>query len=60
MFLSLTFQNYFVFFDKIYNNDCYLDNFFVFENYLVLEKNDFQNLLIYSFEDDIEKLIIFN
>lgn len=60
MFLSLTFQNYFVFFDKIYNNYCYLDNFFVFENYLVLEKNDFQNLLIYSFEDDIEKLIIFN
>ncbi|XP_032702498.1 oxygen-regulated protein 1 [Lontra canadensis] len=46
--------------DKMHNNDCYSDQSFASENYLALEKNDSQNLLIYPSEDDIEKSIIFN
>nr|XP_008529035.1 PREDICTED: oxygen-regulated protein 1 [Equus przewalskii]XP_008529036.1 PREDICTED: oxygen-regulated protein 1 [Equus przewalskii] len=57
---SPTSQNYSVSSDKIHNNDCYSDNSFAPENYLALEKNDSQNLLIYPSEDDIEKSIIFN
>ncbi|XP_073085651.1 oxygen-regulated protein 1-like [Manis javanica] len=46
--------------DKMHNNDSYSDHSFAPENYLALEKNDSQNLLIYPSEDDIEKSIIFN
>ncbi|XP_004372646.1 oxygen-regulated protein 1 [Trichechus manatus latirostris] len=42
------------------NNDCYSDCSFAPENYLALEKNDSQNLLIEPSEDDIEKSVIFN
>ncbi|MBV95630.1 Oxygen-regulated protein 1, partial [Eschrichtius robustus] len=42
------------------SNDCYSDHSFASENYLALEKNDSQNLLIYPSEDDVEKSIIFN
>lgn len=42
------------------SNDCYSDHFFPSENYLALEKNDSQNLLIHPSEDDVEKSIIFN
>ncbi|XP_059891128.1 oxygen-regulated protein 1 [Delphinus delphis] len=46
--------------DKMQSNDCYSDHSFASENYLALEKNDSQNLLIYPSEDDVEKSIIFN
>nr|XP_003420053.1 oxygen-regulated protein 1 [Loxodonta africana] len=42
------------------NNDCYSDCSLAPENYLALEKNDSQNLLIEPSEDDIEKSVIFN
>ncbi|XP_011231171.1 oxygen-regulated protein 1 [Ailuropoda melanoleuca] len=53
-------QIYSVSSDKIHNSDCYSDHSFASENYLALEKNDSQNLLIHPSEDDIEKSIIFN
>ncbi|XP_029779803.1 oxygen-regulated protein 1 [Suricata suricatta] len=53
-------QIYSVSSDKMRNNDCYSEHSFASENYLALEKNDSQNLLIYPSEDDIEKSVIFN
>uniref|UniRef100_A0A8D1Z924 Oxygen-regulated protein 1 n=1 Tax=Sus scrofa TaxID=9823 RepID=A0A8D1Z924_PIG len=53
-------QIYSVSSDKMQSNDCYSDHFFPSENYLALEKNDSQNLLIHPSEDDVEKSIIFN
>ncbi|XP_057592283.1 oxygen-regulated protein 1-like isoform X2 [Hippopotamus amphibius kiboko] len=53
-------QIYSVSSDKMQSNDCYSDYSFASENYLALEKNDSQNLLIYPSEDDVEKSVIFN
>uniref|UniRef100_A0A4W2GP93 Oxygen-regulated protein 1 n=1 Tax=Bos indicus x Bos taurus TaxID=30522 RepID=A0A4W2GP93_BOBOX len=57
---SPTSQIYSLSSEKMQNNDCYSDHSFASENYLALEKNDSQNLLIYPSEDDVEKSIIFN
>ncbi|XP_014953238.3 oxygen-regulated protein 1 [Ovis aries] len=57
---SPTSQIYSLSSEKMQSNDCYSDHSFASENYLALEKNDSQNLLIYPSEDDVEKSIIFN
>ncbi|XP_014647000.1 PREDICTED: oxygen-regulated protein 1 [Ceratotherium simum simum] len=57
---SPTSQIYSISSDKMHNNDRYSDHSLAPENYLALEKNDSQNLLIYPSENDIEKSIIFN